>query len=214
MFSESFLTHYSYNAGATKCKGNPSWWWRLSAHTLAEGKSKEKNLRIPPASEPTLYYISSWPGPLPSTPHWSRPSSTLDIAYYFNDATLNIGCCRSCPISAMTWRVSKECWSRVHIRGYSGLQATFGIDGGLRAIFGGGVRWGVGVEGVCSSVGDCWKGLRIRSTPKCLWNLEAVRVQRMLKVSEVRVGKTLRCSQSGKQVVPWHQVAPQLKPSL
>ena len=28
------------------------------------------------------------------------------------------------------------------------------------------------MEGVHSSVGDCWKGLRIRSTPKCLWNLE------------------------------------------
>ena len=22
------------------CKGNPRWWWRLSAHMLAEGKSK------------------------------------------------------------------------------------------------------------------------------------------------------------------------------
>ena len=31
----------------------------------------------------------------------------------------------------------------------------------------------VGVEGACSSVGDCWKGLGIRSTLKCLWNLEA-----------------------------------------
>ena len=61
----------------------------------------------------------------------------------------------------------------------------------------------IGVEGVCSSVGDCWKGLRIRSTPKCLWNLEAVGVWRMLKVSEVGVGKTLRCFWSGKQVVPW-----------
>ena len=54
--------------------------------------------------------------------------------------------------------------------------------------FGGGVR----VEGACSSVGNCWKGLRIRSTLKHLWNWEVVRVQRMLKVSEVGVGKTLR----------------------
>ena len=58
------------------------------------------------------------------------------------------------------------------------------------------------MEGACSSVGDCWKGLGIRSTPKCLQNSEAVRVQRMPKVSEVRVGKTLRCFQSGKQVIP------------
>ena len=40
-----------------------------------------------------------------------------------------------------------------------------------------------------SSVGDCWKGLRIRSTPKHLQNWEAVGVQRMLKVSKVGVGK-------------------------
>ena len=60
----------------------------------------------------------------------------------------------------------------------------------------------VRVEGVCSSAGDCWKGLRIRSTLKHLWNSEAVRVQRMLKVSEVGVGKTLRYFQSGKQVIP------------
>ena len=58
------------------------------------------------------------------------------------------------------------------------------------------------MEGACGSIGDCWKGLRIGSTPKCLWNSEAVRVQRMLKVSEVRVGKTPRCFGSGKQVVP------------
>ena len=58
------------------------------------------------------------------------------------------------------------------------------------------------MEGVHSSVGDCWKGLRIRSTPKHLQNWEAVGVQRMLKVSKVGVGKTPRCFQSGKQVVP------------
>ena len=46
------------------------------------------------------------------------------------------------------------------------------------------------MEGVCGSIGDCWKGLGIGSTLKCLRNWEAVRVQRMLKVSEVRVGKT------------------------
>ena len=58
------------------------------------------------------------------------------------------------------------------------------------------------MEGVHSSVGDCWKGLGIRSTPKCLQNSEAVRVQRMPKVSEVGVGKTPRRFWSGKQVVP------------
>ena len=58
------------------------------------------------------------------------------------------------------------------------------------------------MEGVCGSVGDCWKGLGIRSTPKCLWNSEVVGVQRMPKVSEVGVGKTLRCFWSGKQVIP------------
>ena len=58
------------------------------------------------------------------------------------------------------------------------------------------------MEGVCGSIGDCWKGLRIGSTLKCLWDSEAVGVQRMPKVSEVRVGKTLRCFGSRKQVVP------------
>ena len=105
----------------------------------------------------------------------------------------------------MTWRVSEERQSRVQIGGYGvqrGLQATFGGGGGLGAIFGGGVGQGVGVEGACSIVGDCWKGLGMRSTPKCLWNSEAVGVQRMPKVSEVRVGNTPRCFRSGKQVVP------------
>ena len=179
-----------------------------------------KSLRIPSASEPTLYYTNSWPGPSPSIPHQSWPSSTLDIAYYFNDATLNIGCCSSCPISAMTWRVSKEHWSGVQIRGCGvrrGLWATFGGGGGLwatfwggrglGAAFGGGVGWGVRVEGARSSVGDCWKGLRIRSTPKHLQNWEVVGVQRMPKVSEVGVGKTPRCFWSRKQVIPW-QILP------
>ena len=58
------------------------------------------------------------------------------------------------------------------------------------------------MEGARSNVGDCWKGLGIRSTLKCLWNLEVVGVQRMPKVSEVGVGKTPRCFQSGKQVIP------------
>ena len=58
------------------------------------------------------------------------------------------------------------------------------------------------MEGVHGSVGDCWKGLGIRSTPKHLWNWEAVGVQRMLKVSEVGVGKNLRHLWSGKEVVP------------
>ena len=46
----------------------------------------------------------------------------------------------------------------------------------LGAAFGGSVGQGVGVEGVHSSVGDCWKGLGNGSTLKHLWNLEAVRV--------------------------------------
>ena len=58
------------------------------------------------------------------------------------------------------------------------------------------------MEGAYGSVGECWKGLRIGSTSKCLWNWEVVGVQRMPKVSEVRVGKTLRQLWSGKQVVP------------
>ena len=58
------------------------------------------------------------------------------------------------------------------------------------------------MEGACSSVGDCWKGLGIGSTPKCLQNWEAVRVQRMLKVSEVGVGKNPRQFWSRKWVVP------------
>ena len=68
--------------------------------------------------------------------------------------------------------------------------------------FGGGIRQGVGVEGACSSVGDCQKGLRVGSTLKCLWNWEVVRVQRMPKAPEVRVGKTPRWLQSRKEVVP------------
>ena len=58
------------------------------------------------------------------------------------------------------------------------------------------------MEGVHSRVGDCWKGLGIESTLKHIWKWEAVGVQRMLKVSKVRVGKTLRHLQSGKEVVP------------
>ena len=142
------------------------------------------------------------------TPHQSWLSATLDITYYFNDVTLNIGCHGSCPISVMIWRVSEEHQSGVWIGGYGvrrGLWATLGQDGGLGAIFGGGVGWGVGIEGACRSVGDCWKGLRIRSTLKCLQNSEAVGVWRMLKVSKVGVGKTPRCFWSGKQVVPWQK---------
>ena len=33
------------------------------------------------------------------------------------------------------------------------------------------------MEGVCGSVGDCWKGLRVGRTPKCFWNWEAVGVR-------------------------------------
>ena len=127
---------------------------------------------------------------------------------YISDTTLNIGCCRSLPISAMTWRVCKEHQSRVQIRGFGvqrGLWATFRGGGGLRAAFRGGVRQGVGGEGVHGSVGDCWKGLGIRSTPKHLQNSEVVRVWRMPKASEVGVEKTPRtprCFQSRKHVIP------------
>ena len=76
------------------------------------------------------------------------------------------------------------------------------FSGGLRAAFRRGVRREVGVEGMCGSVGDCWKGLRIGSALKCLWNSEVVGVQRVLKVSEVRVGRALRWLWSRKQVVP------------
>ena len=58
-----------------------------------------------------------------------------------------------------------------------------------------------GVEGACGSVGDHWKGLRIGKTMKCFWNQKVVRVQRMLKVSEVRLGKTPRSLWSGKEAV-------------
>ena len=76
--------------------------------------------------------------------------------------------------------------------------------GTLGAAFGGGVGRGVEMEGVCSSVGDCWKGLGIGSPLKHLQNWEVVRVRGMPKVSEVGVGRTLRQLWSGKQVVPWH----------
>ena len=87
------------------------------------------------------------------------------------------------------------------------------------AAFGGGVRWGVGVERAHGSVRDCWKGLGIGSTPKHLWNWEAVGVCRMPKVSKVGVGKTLRCFWSRKEVVPWHfwsekEVIPWQTPSM
>ena len=58
------------------------------------------------------------------------------------------------------------------------------------------------MEGAYGSVGDCWKGLGVGRTPKCFWNWEAVRVQRMLKVPEVGVRKGPRQLQSGKEVVP------------
>ena len=142
--------------------------------------------------------------------HWSWPSLTLDIAYYFNDVTLNIGCHGSHPISTMTWRVSEECQSGIWIRGCGvqrGLQVTFRGGGGLGVAFGGGVRQGVGVGGACGSVGNCWEELRMGSTPKRLWNWEAVRVWRMPKASEVRVGKTPRQLWSGKDLVPWQKMA-------
>ena len=58
------------------------------------------------------------------------------------------------------------------------------------------------MEGVCGSVGNCWKGLGVGRTLKHFWNWKAVRVQRMLKVSEVRVRKTPRWLWSGKEVIP------------
>ena len=129
-----------------------------------------------------------------------------DIMYYFNDATLNIQCHGDHPISTMTRRVSEECQSGVQIRGcrvWRGLWVTFGRGRSLRAAFGRSIGQGVGVEGACSSIGDCWKGLRIGSTAKHLWNLKVVGVQRMLKVSEVGIGKTPRQLWSGNQVIPW-----------
>ena len=139
---------------------------------------------------------------------WHSPSilpSTLDIAYCLNDPTLNIRCYGSHPNSIIAWRVSKECWSRVQIGRCEiqrGLRVTFGGGGGLRVAFGRGVGREVRVEGMCHSVGACWKGLGIGSTSKCLWNSEAVGVRQMPKVSKVRVGRTLRQLRSGKQVVP------------
>ena len=105
------------------------------------------------------------------------------------------------------WGMSKRSLDR-RVWSLKSLRATFGGGGGLGVIFGGSVGWGVRVEGARSSVGDCWKGLGIRSTPECLWNLEVVGVRRMPKVSEVGVGKTPRCFQSRKQVIPWHTGLP------
>ena len=56
------------------------------------------------------------------------------------------------------------------------------------------------MEGTCSSVGDCWKGLEIGSTSKCLWNSEVVGVQKMPKVSKVGVSSTPRQLWSRKQI--------------
>ena len=103
------------------------------------------------------------------------------------------------------WRMLEQSLDQ-RVQSPRGLWATFRGGGGLRAVFRGGVGWGVRVEGVCSSIGDCWKRLGIGSTSKCLWNSEAVGVWRMLEVSEVGVGKTLRCFQSGKQVIPWQSI--------
>ena len=98
----------------------------------------------------------SWVVRNPSDPHpelihirfgdpISINSKTYDILQ-----TLNIGCCGSCPISTMTWRVSEERQSRVWIGGrgvWRGLRATFGGGGGLGAIFRGvldeGLVWGL-----------------------------------------------------------------------
>ena len=99
--------------------------------------------------------------------------------YYFNDLTLNIGCHGSHSISTTAQRVAEERQTVLWIRGCGirrGLWVTFGGGGGLGAAIGRDVRRGVGVEGACSSIGDCWKGLGIGSTLKCLWNLEAVGV--------------------------------------
>ena len=149
------------------------------------GKSKEKNLRISSASEPIWYYISSWPGPFPGTPHQSWPSSTLDITYYFNNTTLNIGYCRSHPISATTWRVSKKCQSGVWIGGYRvwrGLQATFRGGGGLGVILRGSVGQGVGVEAVVLGTterGLEWEVLRsVSGTQRRLESKECWRCSR------------------------------------
>ena len=171
---------------------------------ISPGKSEEKGLGIPSASEPALYYTSLQSGPSPSIPHRSWPPLTLDIVYYLNDSTLSIRCYGSWPNSVMAQRVSKEHQSGVQIGGcriWRGLWVTFRGGRGLGAAIRGGIGQGVRVEGACGSIRGCWKGLGIGSTPKCS---EVVKVQRMLKVSEVGVGKTPRCFGSGKQVVPWH----------
>ena len=41
----------------------------------------------------------------------------------------------------------------------------------------------------CMVVGDCWEGLGVGRTPKHFWNWEVVGVQRMPKVSEVKIGR-------------------------
>ena len=52
------------------------------------------------------------------------------------------------------------------------------------------------MEGACSSIGDCWKGLGIGSTSKHLWNWEAVGVRRMPKVSGDDLFSAPKASQS------------------
>ena len=173
------------------------------------GEIRREKSRDPFCQWATLYYTSLRSGPSPGIPHLSWPPSTLDIMYCLNNLTLNIGCCGSRLISAMAQRVSEECWSRVWIRGcgiWRGLRVSFGGGGGLGAAIGEDVGRGVGVEGTCGSIGDCWKGLGIGSTLKCLWNSEAVGVWRMPKVSKVGVGRTPRCFRSGKQVIPWQSL--------
>ena len=119
-------------------------------------------------------------------------SSSIVISEKLDNSVKTLHC-RSHPISTMAQRVSEEHRTGVWIGGcgiWRGLWVTFGGGGALRAAFRVGVRWGVRMEGECGCVGDCWKGLGIGSTSKCLWNWEAVGVQRMPKVSEVGVGKT------------------------
>ena len=108
----------------------------------------------------------------------------------------------------MAWRISEERQTGLRIRGCGirrGLQVTFGGGGTLGAAFGGSVWRGVEMEGACSSVGDCWKGLGIGSPLKRLRNWEVVGVWEIMKVSEIGVGRTLRQLQSGKQVIPWQR---------
>ena len=152
------------------------------------GESKEKSLGIPSVSKPTLYYTSLWPGPSPGILHQSWPPMTLDIAYYSDNMTLNIECCKSCSVSTLFLRVF---WGQ----GSGDWIGRCWGSGGLGVALRGGIRWSVGVEGEHGSVGDHWNSSWIGRTPRCFWNRK-----------EVGVGRTPEskdCLQKKMEVIPW-----------